>query len=91
MNFDTEVITARISTPAVYVLAFFCFLSPPMVHLAELFLLIVLLIDWRQSMRIYHTLYGKIFLLFVPLAFFSATWASMIFCVPWMNRVFSKH
>ena len=79
MNIDAEIISARISTPAVYVLAFFCFLSPPLVHLAELFLLIALMIDWRHSVRIFQTLYGKIFLLFVPLALLSATWASMTF------------
>jgi O-antigen ligase len=72
-------ISEKIAVLAVYVLGFFCFLSPPIVHLAQLLLLLTVVMDWRRSIQVFSTLYGKVFLVFVPLALLSASWASLKF------------
>ncbi len=63
----------------IYLLAFFCFLSPPAVALGEVLLLLSALLDWRRSRAALGTFYGKIFLAFIVYALLSAAWASAAF------------
>ena len=79
MPMNQDMAVRRMSLAGVYLLAFFCFLSPPVVALAEILLLLAALLDWRHSVAALRTFYGKIFLAFVVLALLSAAWASQTF------------
>ncbi len=79
MNWSAEDWTNRLSLAGIYLLAFFCFLSPPVVALAEVLLLVAALLDWRRSAAALRTFYGRLFLAFVALALLSAAWASQTF------------
>ncbi len=71
--------TNKLSLAGIYLLAFFCFLSPPVVVLAEVLLLVAALLDWRHSVAVLRTFYGRLFIAFVVLALLSAAWASQTF------------
>lgn len=79
MLMNHDVALRRMSLSGVYLLAFFCFLSPPVTALAEVLLLLAALLDWRHSKMVLRTLYGRIFVVFIALALLSATWASQVF------------
>ncbi len=79
MPMNHDVVLRRMSLAGVYLLAFFCFLSPPVTALAEVLLLLAALLDWRHSVAVLRTFYGRIFIAFVVLALLSAAWASQTF------------
>lgn len=78
-SLTTHGLTKKAALSGIYLLAFFCFLSPPVVALAEVLLLLAALLDWRRSGGVVRTFYGKIFLAFVVYALLSAAWASATF------------
>jgi len=79
MPMNHEMVVRRMSLAGVYLLAFFCFLSPPAVALAEVLLLLTALLDWRHSRAVLRMFYGRLFIVFVALALLSAAWASQTF------------